>query len=502
MVFKPKELSTHSNLTACALVASIAFAFGIALRSFFVVPYSAVLFGVIVAAVCIGAWRIQSDSYAPLFLGLFLIGGVLGVIRLDVATLHDRDLLLEERIGKEVTVEGIIVQEVDERAQTSRITLRASTIDGHAIDTRVLVTAERFPRFSYGDKVKVEGVVTLPQTFTTEFDRTFNYPGYLGARDITYTIPFANVMLLGDGEGNIIIATLLKLKHSFMDTVETLIPEPQAGLAEGITLGVKRALGTDLENAFRTTGIIHIVVLSGYNVTIVAEAIMRLLSYFFLPRTRMLFGIGAIASFAIIAGLSATVVRASIMASLILVARAHGHIYGVLRALIFAGVVMLFINPKLLIFDPGFQLSFLATLGLIFLAPSIEQYFKLVPTKFQIREFFTATIATQLFVLPLLLFLVGELSIVAVLVNVLVLPVVPLAMFTTFISGVLGSISYMLALPFAYLTHLLLSYIIFVVEYFASLSYAAVVLPPFSFWWVVIGYGVLGVLSYCLLKVI
>ena len=132
---------------------------------------------------------------------------------------------------------------------------------------------------------------------------------------------------------------------------------------------MKRALGKDLEEVFRTVGIIHIVVLSGYNIMIVADAIMRVLALFFFPRTRLIIGVGTIALFAILVGLSATVVRASMMAALVLIARGTGRQYAVLRALAFAGTVMLLINPYLLVYDPVFQLSFLATLGLILLSP-------------------------------------------------------------------------------------------------------------------------------------
>ena len=166
------------------------------------------------------------------------------------------------------------------------------------------------------------------------------------------------------------LAILFIFKQKFIKALEAVIPEPQAGLGEGLLLGVNEALGDELKTAFRKTGIIHIVVLSGYNVMIVAEAIMRLLAFWFTPWIRLLIGLIAIGGFAFLVGLGPTVVRASLMAALILVARATGRHYAVLRSLMFAGLVMLIFNPHLLVFDPGFQLSFLATLALIWLAPT------------------------------------------------------------------------------------------------------------------------------------
>jgi competence protein ComEC len=281
-----------------------------------------------------------------------------------------------------------------------------------------------------------------------------------------------------------------------MESLERAVTEPAAGLGEGLLLGVKRALGEDLEEAFRRAGIIHIVVLSGYNVMIVAEAIMRLLSFFFLPRTRMLIGVAGIVTFALLVGLSATVVRASIMAILVLIARATGRIYAIVRALMLAGAIMLIINPYLLAFDPGFQLSFLATLGLIFLAPLFERRFGLFPTTLQIREFVTATIATQIFVLPLLLYLIGEFSVVAVIVNVLVLPMVPVAMFLTFVTGVAGTFIAPLATVLGFAAYLSLEYIIALAEFFAALPLATFRVPAFPFSVVVLAYAGITYLIY------
>lgn len=473
---------------------SIGFASGIFLRSFFDISLQVLAIGICFALFVAGSMRVQLGVWSVASVGLVCIAVAftLGVVRMDAAVLHDRVPVLESRVDTEVTIEGVIEKEVDERARTAQITVRAELLDGSAIDERILVIADRFPTFSYGERVRAVGILARPETFETELGRTFDYPGYLSMRGITYTLPFAHVEAVGAGEGNVIITHLLKLKYAFMYSVELQLPEPYAGLAEGLVLGVKRALGDELEEAFRVTGIIHIVVLSGYNVTIVAEAIMRLLSFFFGLRTRVVFGMLAIAAFALIAGLSATVLRASIMAVLVLAARATGRIYDLARALVLAGVIMLLANPKLLVFDPGFQLSFLATMGLIVLAPLIERRLSLVPSRFQIREFVTATIATQIFVLPLLLFSIGQLSLVAVIVNVLVLPAVPLAMLLIFLSGVVGFLSIAAATPIAFCAYVLLRYMIEVVEWFAAVPYAAVVVPAFPFWVVILSYAFLG----------
>jgi len=188
------------------------------------------------------------------------------------------------------------------------------------------------------------------------------------------------------------------------------------------------------------------------------------------------------------------------MALLVLLARATGRTYVITRALFIAGFFMILHNPKILVFDSSFQLSFMATLGLIYLAPKIEQYFKLVPTKWQLREFATATVATQLFVLPMILYKMGDLSLVALPVNILVLAFIPITMLFGFLTGVVGFVSTLLSLPLAYVTFALLSYQLKIVEVFASFPYASLHIESFPLWLAVLFYAVYGLVIWRLYK--
>ena len=460
------------------------FGIGIFVASFVSVSQIAVLGMLGVSLLCGTIWT-RGYSARFLYASVFLLGIAVGVIRMDITTWEASPYILLENTS--ISVAGVVVREPDVRTVSQHLYVRDTERN-----TLILVTADPLLDIRYGDRLQISGVVEQPESFETDLGRTFNYPGYLRARGVSHKMSNADVEVISREEGNRFIAMLLAMKHTFMHSVEKLLPEPEAGLGEGLLLGVKRALGEDLEEAFRRTGIIHIVVLSGYNIMIVVESIMRLLSYVTTPRTRLLFGGGAILSFALIVGLSATVVRASVMASLVLLARTLGRRYAVTRALMFSGAVMIFINPYLLAFDPGFQLSFLATLGLIFGVPMLERYFHLVPTKFQMREFLLSTIATQIAVLPLLLYLMGELSIVAPLVNVLVLPAVPLAMLLTFLAGVFGFVSSMLGMLFGVGAFVLLTYIVSIASWFDAFSFAAISVPVFSFWIVILVYALLG----------
>jgi competence protein ComEC len=476
----------------------ICFASGIFLRSLFVFDLGEIAVILFLGFTYALLWRVKGarNYFSPLFLvSLTLCSLAFGMFRLDHEEAKPEQL--STYVNAKQTIEGVVVREPDVREGTVHL-----TVAEHTTGELVLVTTDPFVDVRYGDLVKVEGELEEPSAFETDLGRTFNYPGYLKAQNIRYTMSFVDVQVVGHGAGNAFIAQLLYVKHGFMRSVEAVLPEPQAGLSEGLLLGAKRAIGEDLEIVFRKTGIIHIVVLSGYNVMLVAEAIMRLLAVVLPLRARVIVGIVAISMFALLVGLSATVVRASIMAGLVLLAHATGRMYAVLRALTFAGVIMLIINPYLLVYDPGFQLSFLATLGLVLLAPLIERVLGFVPSMLQIREFVTATIATQIMVLPLLLYLIGEFSIVSVLVNVLVLPMVPVAMLLTFATGTLFALLPTLGIVTGFVAHLSLSYILTVADLFSRIPYASVSVPSFSFVLVVAGYALIGsvLVVFCLRK--
>ena len=467
--------------------AVIGFAFGIFLRSFLDIGLPEIAFLLLLSFGVGVLWRKNSEAvFSPhmLTVSVILFTVALGILRMDIASWSHDSSPYTSLIGSEVTVEGVVAREPDQRESSTHLYVRTD-------DELLLVIADRFESYTYGDVVEVVGELIRPEAFETDLGRTFNYPGYLEARGVRYMIRYGDVRVVATDAGNSVLGYLLSFKHRFMEQVEQILPEPHVGLSEGLLLGVKRALGAELEEVFRTTGIIHIVVLSGYNIMLVVIFVTFVLGAV-LPRSwQFPFGVASIAAFALMVGLSATVVRASVMAVLYLIARTFNRTYMVMRALMLAGIVMLILNPYLLAFDTGFQLSFVATLGLILLASHLDSFISFVPTWLG-REFLVATIATQIFVLPILLYQIGEFSVVSVLVNVLVLPMVPVAMFLTFVTGMVSFVSLSLASVLGVFTYLSLAYILMVATWFAALPFSSYVVPVFPFWVVVVAYVGLG----------
>ena len=464
----------------------IGFASGVLLRSFFIFSVDAVgtLIAIgIVAFLLIHRWMPVLKIYGISFL-IFSLAFACGALRAGYTLDGLHENRLSEFEGQHVDIEGVVLQEPDYRENSLLLTVTTDTPTKGV----VLVRASRGIHVAYGDTVSFTGTLELPKSFEGTYGRTFAYPEYLRAHGITHTVRAVTLKVEEHRKGNRVLAVLYAFKSKLITSVEKAIPEPAAGLGLGLVLGEKRALGHAWTDIFRVAGLIHIVVLSGYNISIVSEFVMRILSGFLSLKRRLFFGGVAVVLIVLMVGPSASVLRAALMALLVLLARATGKTYELSRALCAAGIVMLIENPLLLAFDPGFQFSFLATLGLIYLAPEIEKRFLFLPTRYQFREFFVATVAAQIMVLPLLLYLTGLFSNVSVIANMLVLPLVPLAMLLTTLTAFIGLFSQIGALLFGYGAYVLLSYILTVAEWLSSFAYSAFEVPQFSFLYVVIAY--------------
>lgn len=457
-------------------LAGAGIAAGVALVSFWPLGFGFALFLALLSPAIFLTGLVSGGPRRKQFFaaGFFFVFLALGAARMEWASRSDYRLLTAF-VGQEAVFRGTVVDEPDERERSWQLVFKPE-----GMKSKILVTLPRHQRFAYGDRLTLRGKLILPRPFVAENGRLVDWPAHLAKDDIFYQVfnPKAELISLG-GFG--LRRVLFSLKTAWLAQVGRILPEPESSLAGGLIVGARQSLGEEWQRAFRRTGIIHIVVLSGYNVTIVADSIMRMFS--FLPRFA---GAGlagsSIVLFALMTGAGPTVVRASIMALLVLTARAGGRLYNIGRALILAGVLMILYNPKSLIFDLGFQLSFLATVGLIYLSPIFEKRLGFLPERFGLRSIVSVTVAAQLFVLPWILYKTGALSLVALPVNLLVLPAVPAAMFFGFLTGALGFIATFLAQPFGYLSFLILAYQFRVVEWFNGFSFAATTLPAFPLW--------------------
>ena len=256
----------------------------------------------------------------------------------------------------------------------------------------------------------------------------------------------------------------------FAERVRAKVPAPKADLGLGFLLGLRRALPTELAEALKIAGLTHVIVASGYNLTILVRLSRRL----FVRVSKylsMLTSVAMILAFMAITGLSPSMSRAGLVAGLSLATWYYGRNMHPFVLLPFAAAVTLLVNPQFGWNDLGWQLSFASFAGVIVLAPLLQRYFFGEKEPGTLRQVVGETLSAQIMTLPLILLTFGVLSNVALIANVLILPFVPLAMLMTFLVGIFAGVPFLadiLATP----TTWLLSYMTHVADWLASQSWA------------------------------
>lgn len=286
------------------------------------------------------------------------------------------------------------------------------------------------------------------------------------------------------------LAFLDQIRELVSATVRESLPEPQASLLLGMMLGVKGGFPSSFYEALRVSGTLHVVVVSGYNITVLINALGR--GLIFLPLKVRFFAIAlGIFLFVSLVGPEAPVIRAAIMGSIALLATVLGRQKDALRAFLVAAIIMLILNPSWLL-NLSFQLSFLATLGLIIFVPIIDRF---TPGRgAPLREDLVTTLAAQILVWPLIAYTFGQVSLLSPIANTLVLWTVPistvLGLVTTALAIFVKQIGYLIMLPI----NILLTYFVQVVGWFSSLNFGFFEISPFSalallFYYLVLGGG-------------
>lgn len=337
---------------------------------------------------------------------------------------------------------------------------------------KILIKTDKYFEYSYGDKISISGTLEIPENFENDNGITFNYRSYLLKDGITHSVFYPDIKLLEKESKKDFKFYILKLKENLISESQKIFKLETNSLTLGVLLGVKDSINPDLEENFRRTGLIHVLVLSGFNLTIIAYFIFKLLSNFH-RNIRYILSLVFILIFTIMVGAGATIVRAGIMISLFIISKLFYRNSNPINTLLLAGSSMIFVNPMILLYDPSFQLSFLATLGLVSFYPVIEKLLYFLPNKFSIKEIIISNIAVQITVIPLLTYMMGEFSVISLIPNILVLPFIPIFMLTSFVSILL---SYLPIFLFSFIpiliTEKLSEFIIFFVNYFGSLSFS------------------------------
>lgn len=428
--------------------------------------------------------------------GILLAGFVMGFWRFDSAWSRTLDNDLAGLSGQTVNVSGVVINDPVSKGSSQQVIVQPDRLNG-----KILVLARPYPQYRYGDRIEFTAALERPQAFSG-----FDYKNYLAKDGVYSMVRYPKVELISPDNGNPVYAGLLWIKHKLMDGVGQALPAPHNSLLIAILFGDQSGLSgcsakeleadpdcAKLKEKLNISGLRHLAAVSGTHITIMAGIIAPFLIGLGWWRQKALWAtLVFLWCFILMIGLPASAVRAGIMGSLIILAQIIGRSADYLRLVAIAAAIMVAQNPLVLRFDIGFQLSFLAVLGMAcFAKPIGYKLGKIIKKPDFLRQGLAVTLAAQIFTLPILIYNFGYVSPYAPISNILVEPFVPFITIYGFILAVAAALSSILGWLLFFPMWLALSYLLVVAGFFASLPAAALSIK-IGFLWLVIAYFILA----------
>jgi len=379
--------------------------------------------------------------------------------------------------GAKNTITGKIISEPYSKNNRKQFTLLSYSINGFPAKEKIMVYADTLPDIKYGDLLELNGKIQIPPK--PAFPGNFDYSKYLSRQNI-YTLLYASDIKITGADPAFIKKIALAAKNDVSGKFKSFFKQPYSSVLEAMFIGEKSSIDDDTKNIFINTGLIHILVVSGMNVGFCVIIFLFLFKLFRLPMKYVyLLTIPVIFFYTIMTGANPPVVRASIMALCILISLIIDREPLVYNAMALSALIILIFNPQEL-FTASFQMSFTATLGIIYLYPKINSCLGKIKNKY-LRWFWnvvSVTFAAQAGILPVLMFYFGKLSLISFLANILIVPAVGFIVALSFMFYAAAFISQWIALFFSILLsgviNIMLSLIRFMADFHFSMIYVKI----------------------------
>ncbi|MCL5017567.1 MAG: ComEC/Rec2 family competence protein [Patescibacteria group bacterium] len=398
---------------------------------------------------------------------LILLSGLLGVFYFRSYSLIQAGSVIMP-FGADHEFTGIIknVSKTDS-AQTLIVDLKGG------YSGLVSIGAKAYPAFEYGDLIKFNGIINKPEDV---------YKNFYLLHGISGQVNFPEIELMTKGEGNPIKAWLFNLREKIKDIFKRSLPKEKAAFLTGITIGGKEDFSKELKNEMALSGTTHLVAISGYNISIIVLVVGAFFASIFSATASFYLTILTVILFVIMTGAEASVVRAAVMGVIVLFAERTERLYDPRNAIVLTAFIMILLNPFTLIFDAGFQLSFAALIGIIYLAPAIKSLFSnrgrshLVKENFDKgflswRENAVVTASAQIMAFPILIYNFGIFSLSSLFANILILEFVPITMGVGFFMAGAGWFSIFSAKMLGIIANMFISYDFFIMDIFSKFSF-------------------------------
>lgn len=450
------------------------------------------MFGLGVACIAAGFFTKKPVAVAGFCL-FFLVLGILRLQIVDFVMARDAVSKLNDKSEK-ITLTGVIIAEPDVRLSFQKLRVKIDKTE-----SVVLVTTNRYPDYHYLDALEITGKVKTPAVVPARRGggEDFDYKQYLAKEGIYSVMDFPTVTITSQEHQHnplsFVYEKILFIKGRLVESVHMNFSPPHSLILEGMIFGNDKSMSEALKNQFNDTGLSHVTAVSGTNIVILINMLMIFLLAIGLWRGQAFWAAMALIwLYIIMIGFPVSGVRAAIMGSVGLAAQKFGRQNTSSRVLTLTASAMLLQNPMLLVYDVSFQLSFLASLGIIYVKPLIDYYFAVIPLK-QLKwllDIASVTFAAQIITLPIIVYNFGRVSLISPVSNVLALPVVEALTVLGFVTSVAGAFSNILGFIFSLPCLALLWYFTTILNIFSG-PWAVKNVGQVSAIWVVVYYALL-----------
>lgn len=378
--------------------------------------------------------------------------------RIDDSRFH----LAHIPIGKTIQFSGLVVSDPIQKEDTQEMRVAFS----EPFRANILVRTNQ-SKFSYGDMIEGSGTIKI--------ETDSGYARYLEGQYIRGTMNFPSVQKISGNNGSAIKSALLNVKHKITNAFADVLPPEEATFLSGLTIGAKGLFSQELKDAMQKSGTTHLVALSGQNISILVFVVMTLLLTAMRRRTAFIVATFTITGFVIMTGAEASVLRAAIIGFVVLLAREIGRAHDMRNVILCSCVIMVLCSPKVLVFDVGFQLSFLALIGIVYINPIL---LRLIGAKegndesiLSWKTYLVTTASAQIATFPILMASFGMFSPIALLSNVAILEFIPMTMALGFLTAFFAPLSHYLSLLVGLIVSVFLKFELFLIYFFARISF-------------------------------
>ena len=476
------------------LLSCVSFIIGIAIGNFFAVPFLFVYILFLLFVFFIIIFRKQKIC-SVIFLCLFF--SLLGNFRFNFTQFFRAKNLISYHNGEKVLFQGMVAEAPDIRSDKIKYTVETKKIyleNFESIKGKVLVSGELYPEYEYGDFLEISCKIQAPEKIDD-----FDYEKYLERYNIYSLCYFPKIKLLEKNKGDFLYLEILKFRNKLKDITDLAMKKPESSIFAAINLGLTRETPQDVLQVFANAGVSHIIAISGTNITIICGILMSFCISLGISRKKAFYLCSVtIFTYVLLVGSPVSAVRAGIMGFLVLLAVRLGRLSNIMNTLFFTAALMLLLNPRILLSDVSFQLSFLAVLSMVIFGKFFENFLEKIktPKSFSIFESLNMTLSAQVLTMPIIIYDFGIISLVSLPANILIGPLLPMIMILGMVSVFFGLINIWFAKILIIPCFIALNFIIKISEILTNLPFAYFVIDKKSVFALIV-YFVLLICAYC-----